>query len=97
VIGTISASSLALRRQGRQFESAWGHRINRCTLWMLPTEGSAVCPHNEHSFQERIPGPGERIVPKLEIDETIPPRPEEEIADVLRATPDVADHSQQLE
>ncbi|HEV7956885.1 MAG TPA: hypothetical protein VGP10_06980 [Marisediminicola sp.] len=56
-----------------------------------------MCPHNEHSFQERIPGPGERIVPKLEIDETIPPRPEEEIADVLRATPDVADHSQQLE
>ena len=26
-------------------------------------------------------------VPHLEADETVPPRPEEEIADVLRATP----------
>lgn len=33
------------------------------------------------------------IVPELEYDESIPPRPEEEIADVVRAKPDVADHS----
>lgn len=32
-------------------------------------------------------------IPELEEDETIAPRPEEEIADVLRAEPDVADHS----
>jgi hypothetical protein len=28
----------------------------------------------------------------LEIDETVPPRPEEEVADVARATPDVHGH-----
>lgn len=31
-------------------------------------------------------------VPELEYDETIPPRPEEEVADVARATPDRAGH-----
>ncbi|HWV49096.1 MAG TPA: hypothetical protein VN035_06525 [Microbacterium sp.] len=40
-----------------------------------------------------IPAPGESSVPELEEDETIAPRPEEEIADVLRAEPDTADHS----
>ena len=49
--------------------------------------------HNERSPHEHIPGPGEPSVPELEEDETIPPRPEEEIADVLRAEPDVEDHS----
>ena len=44
--------------------------------------------HNVH-----IPGPGEPSVPELEADETIAPRPEEEIADVLRAKPDLEDHS----
>lgn len=29
-------------------------------------------------------------VPELEFDETVPPRPEEEVADVARATPDPA-------
>ncbi|MEV7631403.1 dihydrofolate reductase family protein [Microbacterium sp. NPDC089318] len=33
------------------------------------------------------------IIPELEEDESVAPRPEEEIADVLRAEPDVADHS----
>ena len=32
--------------------------------------------------------PSHDEVPHLELDETIPPRPEEEIADVLRADPD---------
>ena len=32
-------------------------------------------------------------IPELEDDQSIPPRPEEEIADVARATPDVEDHS----
>ena len=31
-------------------------------------------------------------VPELEYDETIPPRPEEELADAARATPDRAGH-----
>lgn len=47
---------------------------------------------NEHPSHQHIPGPDEPTVPELEEDETIAPRPEEEIADVLRATPDTADH-----
>lgn len=31
-------------------------------------------------------------VPELEYDETIPPRPEEEVADVARSVPDPAGH-----
>ena len=50
--------------------------------------------HNEHFAQEHIPGPDEPTLPKLEVDQTIAPRPEEEIADILRAKPDVEDHSQ---
>jgi hypothetical protein len=49
--------------------------------------------HNEHSSPQHIPGPGEPSIPELELDETIAPRPEEEIADVARAKPDVEDHS----
>ncbi len=64
---------------------------------MLPTEGFAVSPHHEHSSQERIPGPDGPTIPELEVDETIAPRPEEEIADVLRAEPDVEDHGQHPE
>lgn len=50
--------------------------------------------HNEHHSPEHIPGPGEPSIPELEEDETIAPRPEEELADALRAEPDTADHSQ---
>jgi len=32
-------------------------------------------------------------IPELEVDENDAPRPEEEIADVARATPDISDHS----
>lgn len=53
--------------------------------------------HIEHSSQERTPGPNEPTIPELEIDETVAPRPEEEIADVLRAEPDIEDHSQHPE
>ncbi|MCC2032682.1 hypothetical protein [Microbacterium allomyrinae] len=49
--------------------------------------------HNEHSSEKHIPAPDEPSIPELEVDETIAPRPEEEIADVLRTKPDVADHS----
>lgn len=45
------------------------------------------------SQAHHIPGPGEPAVPELEVDETVAPRPEEEIADVVRAEPDVEDHS----
>lgn len=53
--------------------------------------------HNEHTPHEHIPGPDEQVFPELEEDETIAPRPEEEIADLLRAEPDVEDHSQRRE
>ncbi len=61
---------------------------------MSPTEGYVVSTTNdEHRSQKHIPGPTEPSVPELEVDENIAPRPEEEIADVLRAKPDVEDHS----
>ena len=50
--------------------------------------------HNHQSSPGHIPGPDEPSVPELETDETIAPRPEEEIADVLRAEPDTEDHSE---
>lgn len=46
-------------------------------------------PHAPHAH---IPLPGEPSVPELEEDESIPPRPEEPIADALRAAPDTAPH-----
>jgi len=60
---------------------------------MSPTEGFAVSTPNDHSSQRRIPGPDEPSIPELEIDENIAPRPEDEIADIARAKPDVKDHS----
>lgn len=62
---------------------------------MPPIEGFAVSDHNDRPSHDHIPLPGEPSVPELEDDETVAPRPEEEIADVLRAEPDVADHSDQ--
>lgn len=41
---------------------------------------------------DHVPEPDEPTVPELEVDENIAPRPEEEIADMLRAEPDVEDH-----
>jgi hypothetical protein len=61
---------------------------------MLPTEGFTVSSHSKHSSQERVPAPEAPTVPELEVDETIAPRPEEEIADVSRAQPDTEDHGQ---
>jgi hypothetical protein len=51
-----------------------------------------VFPHNETSPQENIPHSDESTIPEIEADQTIAPRPEEEIADALRAQPDVEDH-----
>lgn len=44
------------------------------------------------SSPHHIPAPDEPSIPELEQDENVPPRPEEEVADVDRATPDTADH-----
>lgn len=48
--------------------------------------------HSAHS-EGHVPEPGEATVPELEEDENIAPRPEEEIADLLRSKPDVEDHA----
>ncbi|MET4637202.1 hypothetical protein [Mycetocola sp. 2940] len=61
---------------------------------MLSTEGLAVSHHKHRSSPEHTSGPDEPTIPELEIDETVAPRPEEDIADVLRAEPDVEDHSE---
>jgi hypothetical protein len=66
----------------------------RPTLEGSPTEGAAVPPTDDHANQHHIPAPDEPTVPELEDDQTVAPRPEEEIADALRAKPDVADHSE---
>ncbi|AWB86554.1 hypothetical protein C3E77_07955 [Mycetocola zhujimingii] len=60
----------------------------------MPTEGFAVTDPSDNTAHQHIPAPDESAIPELEADETIAPRPEEEIADVLRATPDVEDHSE---
>lgn len=44
-----------------------------------------------HDYQ---PSADDPTIPELEVDETIPPRPEEEAADLARATPDTEDHGQ---
>jgi hypothetical protein len=47
----------------------------------------------DHSTPDHVPAPDEATIPELEDDENVAPRPEEAVADVLRAEPDVADHS----
>lgn len=49
--------------------------------------------HGPHPSPDHVPDAGEPSIPELEEDEDIAPRPEEEIADLLRAKPDVEDHS----
>jgi hypothetical protein len=56
-------------------------------------EGFAMSSSAEHPSHDHVPAPDEPTIPELEVDENIAPRPEEEIADVLRARPDVEDHS----
>jgi hypothetical protein len=53
--------------------------------------------NSEHPPQHHIPSSDEPSVPELEDDQTVAPRPEEEIADALRAEPDLEDHSQPSE
>ncbi len=63
----------------------------------MPTEGFPVTAPHDHAPQKHVPGPNESTIPEIEVDETIAPRPEEEIADVARATPDVEDHTAHTE
>lgn len=56
----------------------------------MPADARDIAP-------QHVPAPDEPTVPELEDDETIAPRPEEEIADVLRAEPDVTDHRRRIE
>ncbi|MGY3128547.1 hypothetical protein ACVWW9_002076 [Agrococcus sp. UYP33] len=55
-----------------------------------------MSPHH-HATDDHIPGQGEHSIPEIEADQTDPPRPEEQIADLLRAEPDVADHTEHPE
>src|SRR4051794_26832255 len=67
--------------------SAHKRRKLRLDAVVMPTEGFAVS--YENIPDHHIPAADEPSVPELEADETIPPRPEEEIADELRAEPDL--------
>lgn len=58
----------------------------------LPHE-NVPAPHAQPHHEPHIPAPDEPSIPELELDETIAPRPEEELADLLRADPDVEDHT----
>jgi hypothetical protein len=49
---------------------------------------------DKRSPEHHVPLPDEPSIPELEDDETVPPRPEEPIADALRAKPDVGDHTE---
>ena len=47
--------------------------------------------NHEQPTSPHVPEPGEATIPELEVDENIAPRPEEEIADLLRAEPGEGD------
>jgi hypothetical protein len=49
--------------------------------------------YDEQPAPSQVPAPGESSIPELEVDETVAPRPEEELADLMRAQPDVKDHT----
>ncbi|WP_193746372.1 hypothetical protein [Demequina aestuarii] len=53
-----------------------------------------MSPQHDHPSQERIPSPDESPIPELETDQSIAPRPEEEMADALRAKTDDEDSQQ---
>ena len=50
--------------------------------------------NSEHPTPQHIPAPDEPSVPEIEVDQSVAPRPEDEIADITRATPDVEDHAE---
>ena len=56
----------------------------------IPTEPIPAGPDGTEAVP--VHHDGREDVPQLEADETIPPRPEEDVADVARAVPDPAGH-----
>ena len=66
-----------------QYEGVWR------MAYVRGPEGIIVALAERIGSPEGSPGPPESTVPQLEVDQTIAPRPEEEVADVLRAEPDV--------
>ncbi|GAA1420121.1 hypothetical protein [Agrococcus citreus] len=56
-----------------------------------------MSPQDQPAAHDHVPGPGEHSIPELESDQADPPRPEEAIADALRAEPDVTDHAEHPE
>jgi hypothetical protein len=56
-----------------------------------------VSTSDDNTHRDHIPATDETDLPELEADQTVAPRPEEEIADVLRSEPDVADHSRRAD
>lgn len=70
----------------RDLEGA--RELTMATTAIPTSEGSPVPTSNE----QHIPEPTEASVPELEVDQTEAPRPEEAIADAVRAEPDVEDH-----
>ena len=59
----------------------------------ISIEGPVVNSINSHD----APDPDAPLIPEIEFDQNVAPRPEEEIADVARAEPDVEDHGQHAE
>ena len=47
---------------------------------------------DDHDAAPHVPGADEHSIPELEVDQAVPPRPEEEIADVARSLPDPEGH-----
>ncbi|RMI13347.1 hypothetical protein [Cellulomonas triticagri] len=59
----------------------------------IPTEPNPSGPAAEPDVTPvPVAHDGHEDVPVLEYDETVPPRPEEDVADAARATPDPAGH-----
>lgn|GEM_PF-1668954 len=56
----------------------------------IPTEPTPAGP--DGTAPVPVAHDGREDVPLLETDETVPPRPEEDVADVARAVPDPAGH-----
>ena len=56
-----------------------------------------MSPLHRQPSHEGEPAAHEPNIPELELDENVAPRPEEEIADALRAEPDVEDHGRHPE
>jgi len=54
-------------------------------------KGRAMATSTEPTERPQVPGASDEV-PLLELDETVPPRPEEEVADVARTRPDPLGH-----